>query len=666
MSNIDVLSARLEVKDSFTNKLNSFVKSVLEAETAFNSLVTKMESSSLKLEQSLDRISRKMEESSNRIAGQNEKVANSIVKQTERVEQIQNKSIDNISKKYTQMGTNVQNIFKTINKDAETLAKSGMKINIGGSSKIKEKKDSYESILSNSVFAGRQTESFLGGILTGNFTKILGSMSLIGAGVTGAVKVLDTIESWTQQGFTTLNNLTTGLLSVNGIYEGAKEAGKFEQNRVAMNILYGNNKELGHQYYKMGVTSAKTTTYGEQDTGELQKKLAGAHISYNQEQLNLLADIASLRPEQPLSKVGFSIVDAMYGRTTSLKSQYMLDNKEVQTYLKNVMAGKIIDKETGQKVDGRKWKDAFNTTGTVKNKQEYFDLLMSFVINETNYKGLNQELMKTTLGKLDRLQGNWETLKAEILGIDANDTGTVRKGSVIDSLERSLDNLSDWLEQPNVKELMGNFGDALGKAFSSIADAIQDLLKNVNWSEAGKTLKKMGDSIADFIKKLTASPEFTNFINNLPKLLDKVLKDQGLKWKTEAKTGVDLAQGNVGAYIKDYATGQSDRAANIVGLPTSDEWNSVSNPYANNNANNNLTAGDFTTQYSGTNIITDYNASTYLAKNPNLSDEQREEIHDYMSKDKVGVYNNITIEHITADNFDEIMESLQSAQGNQK
>lgn len=175
----------------------------------------------------------------------------------------------------------------------------------------------------------------------------------------------------------------------------------------------------------------------------------------------------------------------------------------------------------------------------------------------------------------------------------------------------------------------------------------------------------MGDSIADFIKKLTSSPEFTNFINNLPKLLDKVLKDQGIKLKTEAKTGVDIANGDVGAYVKDYATGQGDRAANIIGLPTSDEWSSVSNPYANNN-NNNLTAGDYTTQYSGTNIVTDYNASTYLAKNSNLNDEQREEIHDYMKNDNVGVYNNITIQTITANNFDEIMESLKQAQGNSK
>lgn len=135
--------------------------------------------------------------------------------------------------------------------------------------------------------------------------------------------------------------------------------------------------------------------------------------------------------------------------------------------------------------------------------------------------------------------------------------------------------------------------------------------------------------------------------------------------KTEAKTGVDIANGDVGAYVKDYATGQGDRAANIIGLPTSDEWSSVSNPYANNN-NNNLTAGDYTTQYSGTNIVTDYNASTYLAKNSNLNDEQREEIHDYMKNDNVGVYNNITIQTITANNFDEIMESLKQAQGNSK
>ncbi|WP_026887843.1 hypothetical protein [Clostridium beijerinckii] len=654
MANQDVLSARLEVKDSFTGQLDRFVKSVLGAETAFNQLVSKLESSSLKLEQSLDRISKKSEEASLRIAGQNDRMANSIIKNTERVELTQNKSIENLTKRYSQMGTNVQSVFKTINKDAEALAKSGMKINIGGSSSS-NKKDSKTNSGTELTSKG---ENFFTGLFTGNFSKMIGALSVIGIGITGAQKGISALEGYAEQGFNAVNSLTGNLLSLDGIKEGLMEASQFQTNRIALDTLYDNDPVKGQQYYQMGTKIAKETPYSESEIGELQKKLAGSHVNYNSKQLMTLLDVASVKPELGASHVGFSVVDAMAGRSTSLKTNYMLDNKEINKYLQSL-------KKTDPK-DYAKWKDAFNKKGTVENKQEYFDLLTDYVQKETSFNGLTEKYSHTISGMMDRLQGNWETLKADLLGIDANNTGMMKSGqvTVVSSFNDFMTDLNHWLDDDKTKGMLADLGSGLGQGVKAVTDALSDLMKKVDWKEVGKTLKQMGDSIADFIKKLTSSPEFTNFINNLPKLLDKVLKDQGIKLKTEAKTGVDIANGNVGAYVKDYATGQGDRAANILGLPTSDEWSSVSNPYANNN--NNLTAGDYTTQLSGSNIVTDYNASTYLAKNSNLSDEQREEIHDYMSKDKVGVYNNITIEHISADNFNEIMESLKQAQGNSK
>jgi uncharacterized protein YukE len=655
MSNIDVLSARLEVKDAFTSQLDKFAKSVLGAETAFSQLVSKLESSSTRLEQSLDRISKKMEESSNRITGQNDKVANSIVKSTERVEQIQNKSIDNISKKYTQMGTNVQSVFKTINKDAETLAKSGMKINIGGTGSSNKSKNSSSN---SGIELTSKGENFFTGLFTGNFSKMLGTMSVVGIGITAVQKGISALEGYAEQGFNAVNSLTGNLLSFDGIKEGLMEASQFQTNRIALDTLYDNDPVKGQQYYQMGTKIAKETPYSESEIGELQKKLAGSHVNYNSKQLMTLLDVASVKPELGASHVGFSVVDAMAGRSTSLKTNYMLDNKEINKYLQSL-------KKTDPK-DYAKWKDAFNKKGTVENKQEYFDLLTDYVQKETSFNGLTEKYSHTISGMIDRLQGNWETLKADLLGIDANNTGMMKSGqvTVVSAFNDFMTDLNHWLDDDKTKGMLTDLGSGLGQGVKAVTDALSDLMKKVDWKDVGKTLKQMGDSIADFIKKLTSSPEFTNFINNLPKLLDKVLKDQGIKLKTEAKTGVDIANGDVGAYVKDYATGQGDRAANIIGLPTSDEWSSVSNPYANNN--NNLTAGDYTTQYSGTNIVTDYNASTYLAKNSNLNDEQREEIHDYMKNDNVGVYNNITIQTITANNFDEIMESLKQAQGNSK
>jgi hypothetical protein len=311
MADIDVLSAKLEIKDSFTSQLNKFVKAVDNSEKSFDKLMTKLEQSTSKMEQSIDKVSRKFDQFAQKVNSVNKNISNSIENSTKKVEQVQTSSIDNISKKYSKMGTDVQGVFKSINKNAEDLAKSGINIKFGGSSKKKEEDDSEKSILGG-VFAGDKTESLLSGVLSGSFSRVLGTLSIIGAGITGMKKVLDTIDGWMQQGFNAINTLSGNLLTYDGLKEGLQSAGQFESNRVAMDVLYGNNPDIGQKYYAKGTYLAKKTPYSEQGVGELQKKLAGAKVDYTDKDLMTLLDIASIKPELGAEHVGFSIVDVRH------------------------------------------------------------------------------------------------------------------------------------------------------------------------------------------------------------------------------------------------------------------------------------------------------------------------------------------------------------------
>lgn len=100
-----------------------------------------------------------------------------------------------------------------------TLAKSGIKLSMNGGSNS-DNNNSLGGILSDN-----KAESILGGILSGNLSRILGSLSIVGAGITGVKKILDTINGWSQQGFNAINTLSGNLLSYQGIKEGLQEAG---------------------------------------------------------------------------------------------------------------------------------------------------------------------------------------------------------------------------------------------------------------------------------------------------------------------------------------------------------------------------------------------------------------------------------------------------------
>jgi hypothetical protein len=376
----------------------------------------------------------------------------------------------------------------------------------------------------------------------------------------------------------------------------------------------------------------------------------------------------------------------MAGRSTSLKTNYMLDNKEINKYLQEAMKGKIIDKDTGQKVNGKQWKDAFNKTGTVYNKQEYLDLLVSYVRNETKYSGLTKKYSETLNGLTDRIKGQWETVEADLLGIDANGTGMAKSGTnAFNSIKNFLGYMDDWLQSSTASNVLGKLGTGLGTGVDSITKSIEKMMTKINWNNVGSTFEKVGDSIAKVVDKITSSPQFSKLLEELPDIIDKIITNKALQYVSDANSGSKYAQGDVvGGMYSDFNGYVSKTRSNLgakdaldtytatqkiideesdrgtvgnweynasqlwsqLGSATKSLWNISMSPYDNP-------------------ILTDANASTYLAQNPNLNDDQRNQIKNVINDDNQAKYN-ITIHEIRADNFDEIMASIQQAQANQK
>lgn len=658
--NIDVLSARLEVKDSFTSQLNSFINKTAKAESQFEKFINDVDKSARILEKTLDVIDAKINSVTTKITAQTDVMTSKITSSANKIQETQNKVVSNLTSKYTKMGKDVSDIFKTINKDAETLAKSSINLKLGGSTSSKTSNDDsdskFSSIFGKSVFTGDKTESLFNGVLSGNFTRVLGTLSVIGAGVTGAVKILSTIDNWMQQGYNALNTLSTGLFSVSGLEKDVESASSLETSRIALDTLYG-NKELGQQYYKTGISAAQNSTFAETDVVALQKKLAGAKLNYNQQDLQTILGLAALKPEMGVEHVGFSLVDAMMGRTTSLKTNYMIDNKEVQSYLKSLQ-------KTDQ-TDYTQWKDAFNTKGAVNNKQEYFDLLVNYIQKQTNYGKLAEEYANTFEGQVHRVQGYWEILRADLLGVD-RETGNVKPNSLFANVKLGLNDLQSWLKKDTTQGMLNNLGQGLSDASKPVLNAFENLLQKINWTELGDVLKSTGDVIAKIVNQLKDSPAFTELIDKLPKLLETILNSKIIDTMTNVKTGEDLSNGDIGSAANDWIIGKQAKIYNDIGIKTKD------NPFDGKNAYgetaqqasslpfldklNSLLGGDKA-------FLTNANADTYLAQNNNLSDDDKQTVKNAINEEAEkghDVYN-ITIGEVKAEN--DVMDFINKVKG---
>jgi hypothetical protein len=355
----------------------------------------------------------------------------------------------------------------------------------------------------------------------------------------------------------------------------------------------------------------------------------------------------------------------MAGRSTSLKTNYMLDNKEINKYLQEAMKGKITDKTTGQKVDGKAWKDAFNKTGTVNNKQEYLDLLISYVKNETKYSGLTERYSKTMNGLIDRIKGNWETIQADLLGIDANNTGMAKPGiNAFNSVKNFLNYMDNWLSSSKATTMLESLGTGLGTAVDSIATAVEKLMENGQFERIGKVFEGIGKSISDFITRLDKNGTLDKIIDKLPELVGIVLNNEAIKLETDFNTKSNIATGNVGEGVKDWVIGKQLQVGNYMGDKNAN-WNTIDDLSKNKSLLNQWWDNLWQPSDDNNTYLSDINASTYLSQNPNLTNDQVQTIQSMMKDDMSPVYN-ITIGEIKADSFDEIVQSIQQAQANQK
>lgn len=670
MSDIDVLSARLEVNDSFTSKLNNFIKVTENADKTFEKFINNADRNSRILEKTLDVIEKKVNSMTTIITAQTDVITNKIINSTNKIEQTQNKITNNITSRYTKMGKDISNVFKDIGKDAEVLAKTTVSVNtnekpINNKNNKSSSHNKHNSYLGNVDFA-------MNSLLGGDFSMMLMNLGIIGAGIIGMKKVLDTINGWAQQGYNALNTLSTGLFSVGGIQKGLEDASGFESARVAMDALYGNESE-GQQYYSMGIKAAQKSMFKESDVVALQKKLAGGHINYtdNPDALKAMLGMASLKPQLGAEKVGFSILDAMYGRTTSLKTNYMIDNKEVQAYLKSL--------QKTDPINAKKWKNAFNTKGAVDNKQEYFDLLINYVKNNTHYAKLTDEISQTLQGRMSTLQGNWEILKADLLGIDQV-TGKVRDGSAFYYFKEGVNDLINWLNSSNVKQMLSSFGQGLGEASRSILDAFQYLLKNIDWKQLGDIIKKIGESIAKIVKDLTANPAFMKLLDQLPDLIERILNSKAIEVITEGKQAKDIANGKPISAGVDGAYGWWVKSANNAGALSPSEATKIMTTSSDNDSSFSSNLSNNASQLGmqmhnaiswmmpitrDKAYLTDANASTYLEQNSNLSSDQKSQIKDMISNDSQTIYH-ITVGEVKTDSAEDLIKQLQSLQSNQK
>ena len=284
-------------------------------------------------------------------------------------------------------------------------------------------------------------------------------------------------------------------------------------------------------------------------------------------------------------------------------------------------------------------------------------------------------------GLMDRIQGNWETVLADLLGVDANSTGMAKNGiNVFNSVKNFLDYMDNWLSSSNASVMFDSLGTGLGKAVDSVAKAIEDFISKINWGQVGSVLEKMGDSVAKIVNTLASSPAFIKLLDTLPDMLERILNSKVIDTITTTKQAEDIANKKPVKAFADGAYGWWVKSMNNIGAVSPEEATKVMTTPTNEGTglldNISKNASELGMQFNNAfawmspitrdkAYITDANASSYLDQNPNLTKEQKDTIKDTINADNQTIYN-VTIHEIKANNFDEIMQSLNSIQSNQK
>ncbi|MFR2889237.1 hypothetical protein [Clostridium butyricum] len=540
----NIFGGRLSLEDGFSNSFQRFVNGVLTAENKFKQFASSIVNSNQKIVNETSKTSQQVDRIAQRFISKGDTVANAINKANDRVRENQEKTVEGLAQKYIKLGMTIQ----------EAYAKAKQESNkIWNGNTDNQNPNSNREFNMNDGF-----KDFAQSFLSGGFGGVLGKLGLIGSAAMAGVSLLKTIDSALDTGFDILNKASDGLLSIDGIKEGLQQATTFEQGRVALDTLMGGEAQ-GLKYYQMGTKIAKDTPYSETDLINIEKKLGATGIQWNENDLMAMLDTASVKPELGAEHIAFSIVDAMQGRVSSLKMNYGISNEKLQEYLKTL---KKTDKSKYNQ-----FKNALNKEGTAKDEQQYFNLIIDYIKKQTNYNGLTKEYANTLGGQVDRLGGLWETLKVDLLGLDANNTGKAKDGiTVFSSVKKAIDGFSNWLEKDNTQLLLNDVGEALGKAINSFATAFEHLLENVDWEKVGNAFEEIADSASQFVEDFIDSGKLKEIEDSFSTAGKMVLNNKMIKTETDANLLADLAKHDYLGYAADWFNGKQHSFFNSIGM----------------------------------------------------------------------------------------------------
>ncbi|HBJ1648897.1 TPA: hypothetical protein LA462_003473 [Clostridium botulinum] len=622
----NILGGRLSLEDGYTSALQRFANGVLASENRFEQFANSVINSNQRITNDTTKTSQQIDKIAQRFIRQGDSVADAINKANDRVKQNQEKTIEGLAQKYIKLGMTIQDAYSKAQSESNNIWNGGGP-STGGPGGSDGFKDFAESFL-NSGFAG-----------------IVGKLGLIGAGITAGITVMKTMNNWMEQGFGILNKVSDGLFSYDGVKSAVEESMDFETGRMKLNLFYG-DEQKGLEAYQNATYEAKKTYASETDAIDITSKLAQMSITPTRDQLEKLLDVAGTRDEVDTSHIGLAVKEAIEGRIAMLQ-MYGINNKNLKSHYDSL--------KKSNPEEYKSLKGALSKKGTAGDPQKYFNLLTSY-IEQSPTNGYAETYAKSVKGKLERLEGVWANLKSEIMGIDTIN-GTAKEGGVFAAVAQMVDNLKDKLDDANTISGLETIGNSFGSVFTSISDAFSEVLEPDTINKVADSIVKIGDSLANLINNFINSGQLDNILDKLPDLTEKIVGNEIIKKTASFKVDADIAQGHWLDAGYDLIKGKFDRLDNAFGLrPTADIIS----------GDNNVNYGLGYRYNVGQQMLTDANASVVIERNKNLSEDEKNKLKDYINGDNPTTYNNITIQKVEANSFDEIMRSLKAAQGNRK
>ncbi|NFN81861.1 hypothetical protein FDB25_15840 [Clostridium botulinum] len=622
----NILGGRLSLEDGYTSALQRFANGVLASENRFEQFANSVINSNQRITNDTTKTSQQIDKIAQRFIRQGDSVADAINKANVKVKENQEKTIEGLAQKYIKLGMTIQDAYSKAQSQSNNIWNGGGP-STGGPGGSDGFKDFAESFL-NSGFAG-----------------IVGKLGLIGAGITAGITVMKTMNNWMEQGYDALNKVSDGLFSYEGVKNAIEESMDFETGRMKLNLFYG-DEQKGLEAYQNATYEAKKTYASETDTIDITSKLAQMSITPTRDQLEKLLDVAGTRDEVETSHVGLAVKEAIEGRIAMLQ-MYGINNKNLKSHYDSL--------KKSNPEEYKSFKGALSKKGTAGDPQKYFNLLTSY-IEQSPMNGYAETYAKSVKGKLERLEGVWANLKSEIMGIDTIN-GTAKEGGVFAAVAEMVDNLKDKLDDANTINGLETIGNSFGSVFTSISDAFSEVLEPDTINKVADSIVKIGDSLANLINNFINSGQLDNILDKLPDLTEKIVGNEIIKKTASFKVDADIAQGHWLDAGYDLIKGKFDRLDNAFGLRPTDDIIS---------GDNNVNYGLGYRYNVGQQMLTDANASVVIERNKNLSEDEKNKLKDYINGDNPTTYNNITIQKVEANSFDEIMRSLKAAQVNRK